>query len=71
MDFGKFAFGNSTISICFWVVTCLYLAMRNILQSVCTYGMFLDRYAFIAVEYGYILSFFTPIDKLCFYRLLH
>uniref|UniRef100_A0A0A9CMC7 Transmembrane protein n=1 Tax=Arundo donax TaxID=35708 RepID=A0A0A9CMC7_ARUDO len=43
MDFGRFAFGNFTISICFWVVTCLYLAMRSMLQSACTFGMFQDR----------------------------
>lgn len=45
MDFGRFAFGSFTISIFSWVATCLYLAMRNISQSACTYGMFLDRYA--------------------------
>jgi hypothetical protein len=32
MDFGKFAFGSSTISIFSWVATCLYSAMRNIWQ---------------------------------------
>jgi hypothetical protein len=46
MDFGRFAFGNFTILICFWVVTCLFLAMRNMSRSACTFGMFQDRYIF-------------------------
>jgi hypothetical protein len=59
-DFERFAFGNFTISTCFWVVTCLYLAMRNISQSACTFGMFQDRYIFIIFG-AFPLCFSPPL----------